>query len=580
MNEQVIIVTGRRKVANDGTPVAGWLFQAARNGSGSGSGNQSGSGNTVFHNEEELMEAISEMRPGDHIILRLEGMPPVVIDGSLANGFFASAFNQMVGLLAAVGDGRLQAALPSINPNFRPHVEDLINDFREALQEGKFIRISNTNDLAAAARQFNPDYNITEDDTGFTWGAPINDTSNLDGDPSTGQYHQIYFDMRRIVQLESNSPTVHGYQRSYESFQIQLYHELFHIVEGDIGAIEEIQRLGSTVANHDYPFDRAAAALYNQVRRMEFDLTITGEAPTFQLHLGTSGSDTLSVNLGGDGAASIDLGPGNDTVYVPFSQSLVDTGGGDDTLIIQNGLGRIMWMDESGSDILQIAGASSLADLAIERFGDWTYIALKGAADANKSASELPNVVMFDDAHGPETVLVGGQSYSIAYVNSLANSKPDFYGQELISFQAPFHGGLITTLIGVDFDADAVTYSVVNVAGIGSGSSWWFSGSNLYTSTHYNIPDNRLSTVTVRISDGQLYQDYDVVVQWTPDPYGDDPPYRELRDLGGGNPKSVSAPDFVKVGQSAFGSDNQVVHNPLSQDHSTLAGADSQFIVG
>jgi ribosomal protein S10 len=205
----------------------------------------------------------------------------------------------MVGLLVRIADGSLEAALGSINPSFRAHVRDLIDDFREAALEGKFIRITNTNNLAAEAHRFDPNFRISEDDTGFTWGASINDSSNLDGDATTSQYHQIYFDMRRVTQLENNATTIHGYQKSYDSFEIQLYHELIHIVEGDASVVAELTRLGNTVSNHDYPFDRAAAALYNQIRHMGFDLTITGEPQQAQLHIGTAGNDTLAVGLRG-----------------------------------------------------------------------------------------------------------------------------------------------------------------------------------------------------------------------------------------------------------------------------------------
>lgn len=43
------------------------------------------------------------------------------------------------------------------------------------------------------------------------------------------------------------------------------------------------------------------------------------------------------------------------------------------------------------------------------------------------SASELSNVVMFQDGAGPETVIVAGVVFGIDYIKSLDNSKPDFF---------------------------------------------------------------------------------------------------------------------------------------------------------
>lgn len=59
---------------------------------------------------------------------------------------------------------------------------------------------------------------------------------------------------------------------------------------------------------------------------------------------------------------------------------------------------------------------------------------------------------------------------------------------------------------GLDANSHPLTYSIVGVTGVGDLYSWWFEGTRLYTSTDYNVQDTRFSLVTVRISDGKLYQ--------------------------------------------------------------------------
>lgn len=230
--------------------------------------------------------------------------------------------------------------------------------------------------------------------------------------------------------------------------------------------------------------------------------------------------------------ATVDTREGDDAVDINFSESVIDTGSGDDTLTLQAGQGRIMWYDPSGTDTLILPSATGLPDVAVERLGDWNYVGVKGVQGFNMSATELTNVIMFRDSAGPEFVSIAGVTYSIDYIRSLGNSKPDFYFAPEITYQAPFSGGYVADLPGADADGDPLTYSVVGVQGMGAGASWWFDGTALFTSYNYNVQDTRLSLVTVRVSDGKLYQDYDVPITWAPDPYSDIDPYR----LGPGTP--------------------------------------------
>lgn len=327
---------------------------------------------------------------------------------------------------------------------------------------------------------------------------------------------------------------------------------------------EEFTKLGTTNENHDPVFDRAALDLVTLAKRLDPDLTFDAGSPTTYNSSGGPGSDVISLNVGVGELAWVNLFEGDDSAAINFSGSVVDTGVGNDRLVLNSGQGRLFWHDISGSDTLVLQSATSLADVAIERLGDWTYVGVKGAQGSNMSASELTNVVMFQDSASPEFVTVAGLTFGIDYIRSLSNVKPDFYYAPTVEYQAPFYGGRVTDLPAFDADGDALTYSVLGVEGVGANASWWFSGSTLYTSTKYNIQDTRMSTVSVSVSDGKLHQDYAVSITWTPDPNSDIDPYSPVRD-------PMLADDYVADSQSSNtilfeieDADLTVFHKPMT----------------
>lgn len=213
----------------------------------------------------------------------------------------------------------------------------------------------------------------------------------------------------------------------------------------------------------------------------------------------------------------VDLFGGDDIFTLNFSSSVVDMGPGNDRLIVTAGKGRIMFMDESGLDTLELRSATSLSDVAVEVVGGWTYLGVKGAQGPNWSAAELDNVVSIQNRWAPEFVVVAGVRYSFGYIQSLHNSKPDFYKAPPIEVSPTFNGGKLADLPGVDPDDDALTYSVRGVDGFGSEASWWFEGVALHTNKTHDTRVRRTSFVTVSISDGKLHQDYPVVITWAPE---------------------------------------------------------------
>lgn len=519
MIDEVIVTARRRTEHGSGTPT--WVAVASvRSVSTGGGGAGNGATSTPITSEPELLAVIAKLGSDDRIVLKVEGMPTIVIDGLNRGSFFEAAFQNVVGLLSAIADGRLQAALTRMSASTRELANDLIADMNAAVAEGRFIRFTNVNAIP----------NSPANALAGTLTTPKNDTENLDGDPSTTTYTQVYFNKA----LMDRQPTeerglASSRNKLADSLAVHIIHELFHVVSNDAERRVELAPYGSTVedqnVNHDDPYDRAAMELLRFLNKMRFDLTISSDSPPGSATSSGPGPDNLVVALQLGETASVDSGAGDDQVAIPLSNSFVDTGLGNDRLSIGSGQGRLMWFDPEGSDVLAFPGVASLDRLAIERFGLFVYIGVREIGQDNLSALELANVVIFKEGRGPDAVEVGGQSYGIDYILSLANSKPDFFFAPEITYQAPYYGGYVANLPGSDPNGDPVTYSVVTVDGVGLGSRWWFEGSALYTSLRYNIQDTRLSVVTVRVSDGRLSQDYPVTITWTPDPNSETHPY-------------------------------------------------------
>lgn len=48
--------------------------------------------------------------------------------------------------------------------------------------------------------------------------------------------------------------------------------------------------------------------------------------------------------------------------------------------------------------------------------------------------------------------------------------------------------------------------------------SWWINNNSLYTSSVHTTQLRQYTQVTVRASDGSLFQDYVINIEWEPDP--------------------------------------------------------------
>lgn len=521
----VIIVTARRL---DGPGGAGLIWRAqlrSHDGDGSPSGGGSGSSTPIL-NESDLIKALNNLKNNDKVIIKVEGQPTIVVNGLPAGGYFSAVFKQVASLMTTLTDGSLAAAAAKMGKFTQEFVSDLVADLKEVFDKNQIIVFTNTsqtinNDPAALA--------------GTTIG-PQADTSDFDNDPTTAQYMKILFNKSKMDRSPSGDRGLSASrEREKDSLATHFIHELFHIAQTFSEGQAEIAKFGTLSQSrvgsnrsvneaHDAAYDAAAMELSRSIGRLKPDFTFES-SPEKTYSEGTEGSDTINQAVQSGQSASVFSGDGNDTVFLPFSRSFVDTGKGDDLLVLKPGAGRVMWFNAAGSDTLAFEAVSSLERIAVEKVGIFTYLGIKASPSENRSATELDSVVIVRDGYGPSFVSVGGQSYPFSVIVNRANSKPDFFVVNMVSIQAPFNGGPIIDLDTFDEDNDELSLSVVSVVGIGSSSSWWFSGRRLYTTTRYNIQDTNFSSVTVRVSDGKLYQDYLISVEWKPDPNSDTNPY-------------------------------------------------------
>jgi len=523
MNED-IIVTARRVAEASGSGSGGWMFSAVAviNGGANVGGGGGGGAATSIPDEAALNKAIKKLSTGDRIIIRVPGLPEVRLDGVDKGRFFEQAFQSNLQLMLALSDGRLMKEICRFGSRNQAIISDLAEDFKASFDQGKYVRITNTNDLLTDARKFDSNANFGQEVKAFTVPKTLTDDSGSD-------YHQVYIGHNRLS-AKSGSVLSQNGNTDYSSIGSLIFHELFHIVEIESSAFQEYAKYGLSNDNHNGSFERAAADLMRIVGRMKDGMTFDAAVSGASSASGGEGNDTMNLVGQAGGSWYVDAKAGQDVVTVPFSHSVVDTGSGNDVLSLAAGNGRVFWFDESGLDTLILGTAADLSRVAVERFGGWTYVGVLAPGQSNMSAAELTNVVMFETGKGPESVQIASATYAISSVEALANSKPDFLRFENVWFEAPFFGGLVQDLPAVDADGDTLTYSVLGVSGIGAGSQWYFSGHHLYTNVEFSGRDTRYSHVTVRVSDGRLHRDTGFLVEWRPDPFSDVLPYRAGSD--------------------------------------------------
>jgi hypothetical protein len=428
--------------------------------------------------------------------------------------------------MVAMADGRIAAILPSLDRSVRAFIEDLKEDFESAAAANRFVRLTNVDDLPEALQQIDPNADLDSDDTAVAVVIPLADTGNFDRDSSTTQMHQLYFNSSKADRLgdprgASRIPTQNG-------LTIQLLHEMFHFLEGEATFTAEMQRMAQLtgrgaaddIERHDRAYDAAASVLLNLLRGMTDNITFDSSAIQANTFRGTEGSDQLQLTNPIDWATFITAESGNDVVTTALGNFTLATGEGDDVLNALGGTGWMAWIDEGGSDRLDLTTVADIGSLAVELVEGWVYIGGQPKG-ANEAAGDLASGLYFRPENGPDFVTLGASTFTLAEILDLANSRPTMvmpsYNPVL---QAPFYGGYVGSYSGTDYDDDSVSLSVVSVAGVGTGSAWWFDGPYLYTNTRYQQQWTEISFVTIRVSDGGLFRDYVATVEWRPDPFG------------------------------------------------------------
>lgn len=347
-----------------------------RGGGGSGGGGEDATPPPI-RSEADLMRAIERLDSDDRVVIKVQGMPTVVIDGKDAGHFFSDTFRKVTSLLTAAADGRLEAAMPNLPEKIRVAVQDFMQDMRGALDKAHFVRFSNTDNLAGEVPPGHP--TLDPDERAFYDPTLRNDASNLNGDAATIQFHQVFFDSSKFgAQMAAGQGrAANASNRQYDTLGVTIFHELLHIREGEETRDAEFIKLGvpestplERLANHDPVFDEAGLHFMKLARKFDFDLTMSANASFDQIRTGGDGSDSISLYVGPGEIATIDSLGGDDAISLNFSESVVATGAGNDTLTQQAGRGRLMWHDASGNDTLVLASATSLADVAVECLGD------------------------------------------------------------------------------------------------------------------------------------------------------------------------------------------------------------------
>lgn len=530
----VIVVTGTRLVHDDGssyTRVSAHMFQ------GSVPGNTS-EGQDISA-PREFRRQLDRLEPTDKVIIDFDGMK-IVIDGQDTRGYFATATATVITILNGVMNGTLESTLSSLSGNTRTFIDDLIGDIVDAAVEGRFIRFTNVANLGREADDYWTDHNITENDLAFTVDRIIEDTGDIDHNTATTGYHQIVFDTGNI---NTHSPSVPGTRvnvasRNFVSLDVLIAHELGHISDSAADLRSELLALGiENEEDDDVVMNRVADSLIkifeDQETDFDFDRMLLRDPVTVS---GSEGNETISRMFQQGESLTVLAGGGYDFIEIEAQPATIQTGVGNDKVHLREGDGFVGLYNEGGSDRLYIK-ESSLADTTVERFGDWIYVGFQTdgtQANQNRSASETDSFIYWQIGHGPDSVKIEGVFYTENDLLAMANSKPYSLIGNLVRFEMDKPAGNIGVFPAWDSDGDTITYSIISVTGTGASEQWDINASaQISTSFSWEFQGNiEFTTVTVRASDGEFYEDYDVAIIWSGEgPMNAPPPGDGMGDI-------------------------------------------------
>ncbi|MGP1354538.1 MAG: hypothetical protein ACTS1Z_14575 [Parasphingopyxis sp.] len=267
----------------------------------------------------------------------------------------------------------------------------------------------------------------------------------------------------------------------------------------------------------------------------------------------SGGPDSIDGgNLTGD---FLNGGNGNDTIYAYGYNDVLIGGAGSDILYGGSGSDQYVFglgsyrdyiFEEGGTDTLVIGGDISADELLFEYVGDDLYVALYDPNNPNAvatTAQDRVKIVGQKTAAGAvEFLRVGLQNIHLpSYLGDITpNSAPQAPSAQQRTFNrpAPFYGGTLGFLNGAfDAEGDPLTYTITGVASsspeVVLGSTYFINnGTELYTTTYWNMQANATTVFNVAISDGQATTNTTVTVNWQPDP-GGGPLFPIILDLDG-----------------------------------------------
>jgi len=185
---------------------------------------------------------------------------------------------------------------------------------------------------------------------------------------------------------------------------------------------------------------------------------------------------------------------------------------------INTGQGYIV--DVSDGNIIHVDPPYTAAHLRVETIGTATYIAIDPTGSPNSVATDLPNYMAVGTERtgfGVSGVEAGGQWLDIGGLAAMAVSRPEFTGDLAVEVRAPFPGGGVAAVPAQDLNENVITLSVLSVSGYASDRQWWFENGWLRTNATWS-GNSAETQLTIRASNGRVWQDEQFTVLWKPDP--------------------------------------------------------------
>ena len=281
-SDDIIVVTATQPESGGSS---GWMANVSYYAGGAASGGGGSGGVSVF-GVENVAKLVADLKDGSKIIVKVPGQPNIVIDGKADGGFFARSLTVALKVATSLADGNGQTIISNLDSQTQAFAQDLVEDISLMTSDvGRAIRMTNVDDLQAEAPS---GVNLPTNTQAFTITEWKVDFDDIDLSSETAGYWQIFIDSDKFRSRNVGNSLYAGRRGRYESLEITMLHELFHIPEGET-VYQEFQKFGTTNSLHDSVFDKAAAKLLVAVVKPKNLSDLLGEFGV--LHFARCGGD-------------------------------------------------------------------------------------------------------------------------------------------------------------------------------------------------------------------------------------------------------------------------------------------------